>query len=203
MASTTVKRRRHIEPVPVASGHFLIAAAMMGAMIVLPFSPIANWISPPEKDATDVSNWQIGNVGKAKVTLITADYGLLGCNMEQAFDGAHCAYKGDTEAWPKDPAAPLDDNGTELIQPYRTWPDNKLVLIAGLWAEPNMALRLHREPSAGVDSKKLARFVADCELKFVGQVDRVKVRWSPGQAWQQEGAAMVARPVKCELGEEE
>lgn len=186
----------------MASGHFLIAAALLGAMIVIPFSPIANWISPPEKDATDVSNWQVGNVGKAKITLVTADYGQLGCNSDKAFEGAHCAYKADAEAWPKDPSEPLDDNGTNLIQPYRTWPDNRLVLIAGLWAEPNMAMRLHREPSAGVDQKKLSRFVSDCDLKFIGHVDNVKVRWSPGQGWQQEGAAMVARPVKCTLSEE-
>src|SRR5512135_2795964 len=117
MATATVKRRRPAEPIPVASGHFLIAAAMLGAMIVIPFSPIANWISPPEKDVTDVSNWQVGNVGKAKVTLITADYGQLGCNSDKSFENAHCAYKTDTEAWPKDANAPLDDNGTDLVQP--------------------------------------------------------------------------------------
>ncbi|GMV19934.1 MAG: hypothetical protein HS104_39290 [Polyangiaceae bacterium] len=202
MATTTVRRRRPKEPIPVASGHFLIAAAMLGAMIVLPFSPIANWISPPEKDVTDTAGWQVGSTGKAKVTLITADYELLGCNHPDTFDGARCSHKSDTEAHAKDPSAPLDDNGTNLVQPYRTWPDNKLILIAGLWAEPNMALRLHREPSAGVDQKKLSRFVTDCELKFVGRVENVKVRWSPGQAWVQEGAAMVARPVSCSLSPE-
>lgn len=186
----------------MASGHFLIAAALLGAMIVFPFSPLANWLSPPEKDSTDTSTWQVGNTGKAKVTLVTADYELLGCNHPDTFDGARCSHKADSETHAKDPAAPLDDNGTNLIQPYRTWPDNKLVLIAGLWAEPNMALRLHREPSAGVDQKKLSRFVADCELKFVGRVENVKVRWSPGQAWVQEGAAMIARPVGCSLAAE-
>jgi hypothetical protein len=202
MATTTVRRRRPREPIPVASGHFLIAAAFLGAMIVLPFSPLANWISPPEKDATDTSTWQVGNTGKAKVTLVTADYELLGCSHADTFDGARCAFKTETEAHAKDPSAPLDDNGTNLIQPYRTWPDNKLVLIAGLWAEPNMALRLHSEPSAGVDQKKLARFVADCELKFVGRLENIKVRWSPGQAWVPEGAAMIARPVSCSLAAE-
>ncbi|MCC6901054.1 MAG: hypothetical protein IT377_18895 [Polyangiaceae bacterium] len=202
MASTTVRRRRPKEPIPVASGHFLIAAALLGAMIVFPFSPLANWLSPPEKDSTDTSTWQVGNTGKAKVTLVTADYELLGCSHPDTFDGARCSHKADSEAHAKDPAAPLDDNGTNLIQPYRTWPDNKLVLIAGLWAEPNMALRLHREPSAGVDQKKLSRFVADCELKFVGRVENVKVRWSPGQAWVPEGAAMIARPVRCSLAAE-
>jgi hypothetical protein len=203
MASTKVKRRRPAEPIPVATGHFLIAAALLGAMIIFPFSPIANWIKPPEKDQTDTTNWQIGKVGEGKVTLITADYNQLGCDSDKSFDGAHCGNKTDTQAWPKDPSEPIDDNNASLIQPYRTWPDNKLILIAGLWAEPNMALRLHREPSAGVDQKRLARFVADCKLKFIGRMDSVKVRWSPGQGWQQEGATMVARPVSCSLGEEE
>lgn len=201
-AAPPPKRRRPAEPLPVASGHFLIAAALVGAMIIFPFSPIANWISPPQQEVTDTVGWQIGATGKAKVTLVTADYELLGCNSDVTADGAHCSHKTDTEAWPKDPTAPLDDNGRNLVQPYRTWPDNKLVLIAGLWAEPNMALRLHREPSAGVPQQKLARFVADCQLKFVGKVENVRVRWSPGQTWQQEGGAFVARPVSCTLSEE-
>jgi hypothetical protein len=175
---------------------------MLGAMIVIPFSPIANWISPPERDTTDTTNWAVGQVGKAKVTLITADYELLGCASEANAEGAHCVNKTDTEVWPKDPGQPLDDNGVNLIQPFRTWPDNKLVLIAGLWSESNMAMRLHREPSAGVDQKKLSRFVTDCDLRFIGRVDSVKVRWQPGQPWQQEGAAMIARPVSCTLSEE-
>src|SRR5258706_10643161 len=104
----SVKRRRPVDPPPVASGRFLVAASMLGAMIVIPFSPIANWISPPERDTTDVSTWNIGQTGKAKVTLITADYELLGCASDSNADNAHCAYKSETEAWPKDPGAPLD-----------------------------------------------------------------------------------------------
>jgi len=202
MATATVKRRRPPEPIPVASGWFLIAALMLGLMIVIPFSPIGNWLHREEPDFTDTRGWDVGKTGKAKLTLITADYGLLGCNSTVSIDGAHCAYKDDKAPWPKDPTAPLDDNGTNLIQPYRTHPDNKLLLIAGLWADPTMAMRLHREPSAGVQQAKLARFIATCELKFIGKVDAVKVRWSPGQQWVQEGGAMVARPVSCELSEE-
>jgi hypothetical protein len=200
MATTQVKRRRPAD-IPVASGWFLIAALLLGAMIVIPFSPIGNWIHKEEPDTTDLRNWEVGKTGRGRITLVTADYSQLGCNNPKAVDGAHCAFKSDTEAWPKDPSAPLDDNGANLIQPYRTI-DNKLVLIAGLWAEPNMAMRLHREPPAGVQTNKLARFIADCELRFVDKWDQVKVRWSPGQQWVGEGNAPVARAVSCKILEE-
>ncbi len=154
----------------------------------------------------------MGKTGKARVTLVTADYNQLGCNHEKPAAGAHCGFKTDTEAWPRDPTAPLDDNNANLIQPYRTI-DGKLVLIAGLWAEPNMAMRLHREPSAGVQTQKLSRFIADCELRFVDSWESVKVRWAPsqqwvtegpvnGELWKQPGSVLVARPVSCSLGEE-
>lgn len=200
MASTEVKRRRPAD-IPVASGWFLIAALMLGLMIVIPFSPIGGWLHKEEPDTTDMSNWDVGKTGRGRITLVTADYNQLGCSNPKAVDGAHCAFKGDNEPWPKDPSAPLDDNGANLIQPYRTI-DNKLVMIAGLWAEPNMAMRLHREPSAGVQAQKLSRFIADCELRFLDRWDAVKVRWSPGQPWVPEGAVLIARPVSCKLGDE-
>jgi hypothetical protein len=172
-------------------------------MVIIPFSPIANLITPAEPTGTDMSTWQVGNTGKLKVTLITADSKLLFCAADKVIDGAHCGYKTETDAWPADPSAPADDNDINVIQPYRTWPDNKLILIAGLWAEKHMAMRLHREPPAGVQPTTLARFVADCEVKFVGSLDAPKLRWNPGAAWQSEpGPAMVARPVNCVISEE-
>lgn len=200
MATTQVKRRRPAD-IPVASGWFLVAALLLGLMIVIPFSPIGNWLHKEEPDTTDLSGWDVGKQGRGRITLVTADYTQLGCNHPKLVDGAHCAFKSDTEAWPKDPAAPLDDNGANVIAPYRTI-DNKLVLIAGLWAEPNMAMRLHREPSAGVQTQKLARFIADCELRFLDKWEQVKVRWSPGQQWVMESNALVARPVSCKLDAE-
>lgn len=208
MATTAVKgpnarRRKAAEPVPVASGRFWIAAALVGAMIVIPFSPIANWFKPPDRDITDKSQWSVGNTTKVQITLVTADYNLLFCASDKVVDGAHCTYKTETEQWDSDPTKPVDDNKADIIQPYRTWPDNQLILVAGLWAEPNMALRLHREPSSGVAQQKLARFVAVCDVKFVGEIPNPKLRWNPGGPWQSEGGtALVARPISCTLGEE-
>lgn len=194
--------KRVAEPVPVASGWFWFAAALVAAMVVIPFSPISNWISPKAPENHNVAEWQVGKTAKVRVTLITADFGLLSCAAETEADGAHCASKSETEVWPADPSQPLDDNKASLIQPFRTWPDNQLILIAGLWAEPNMALRLHREPSAGVDSKKLSRFTAECEVKFIGQIAQPKLRWNPGGPWQPEGSTViVARPISCTIDE--
>jgi hypothetical protein len=134
-----------------------------------------------------------------RITLITADYNLLACAAEQSVAGKHCAYKTETEAWPRDPSEPIDDNKKNIIQPYRTWPDNKLVLVAGLWADPAVAMRLHREPPDGVAAKKLARFVVECRSKFIGRLDDPKLRWQPGQAWIREGAAFVAEPESCSI----
>src|SRR5262249_51528415 len=106
------------------------------------------------------------------------------------------------EIWPRDPRTPIDDNKKSIIQPYRTWPDNKLVLVAGLWADPVVAMRLHREPPYVVPEKKLARFVVDCEMKFIGRIEDSKLRWGPGQQWQKEGAAWVAKPTSCKLKDE-
>ncbi|MBX3131390.1 MAG: hypothetical protein KF718_32025 [Polyangiaceae bacterium] len=207
MATTTAGRRRArsappAEPLPVVSGRFWIAGTFVAAMVLIPFSPLGAWLTPKAPQPHDLGQWQEGNTSNVRLTLITADASLLFCASDQSVDGAKCAFRTEAEQWPVDPAAALDDNKKNVIQPYRTFPDNKLILVAGLWAEPNMALRNHREPSAGVQSTKLARFIASCDVKFVGKLDAPKLRWNPGGPWQSEGAAMVARPVNCALAQE-
>jgi hypothetical protein len=192
-------RRRPPEPVPVFSGRLLIAAAILAVMLIVPFTFsrfVPQEAAPP---TTDVRDWQVGNTANVRITLITADFNLLGCAAPQALEGKHCANKSESEPWPSDPSAPLDDNKANIIQPFRTYPDNKLIMVAGLWADPTMALRLHREPSAGVRADKLARFVANCKVKFIGKLDAPKLRWQPGGPWQNEGPALVAQPVECKL----
>jgi hypothetical protein len=189
------------EPIPVIGGRFLIAAGFVLAMILIPFSPIGR-AEPKGPEPTDMASWTPGGTGRVRITLITADYQKLTCAAEQQFEGNHCAYKSESELWPRDPGAPLDDNKKNVIQPYRTWPDNKLVLVAGLWADPVVAMRLHREPPQVVVEKKLARFVVDCEMKFLGKLEDSKLRWGPGQQWQKEGAAWVIKPTSCKLKED-
>jgi hypothetical protein len=197
-ARKVATRRRPPEPVPVFGGRLLVAAAILAAMLIVPFT-CSRLFSPEPERGTDVSQWKIGEVANVRITLITADFNLLACAADQAINGKHCAHKTETEPWPADPAAPVDDNKAKLIQPYRTYPDNKLILVAGLWADPTMALRLHREPSTGVRADKLARFVANCKVRFTGRLEAPKLRWQPGQPWQSEGPALVGEPVECNL----
>jgi hypothetical protein len=176
---------------------------MIGALILLPFSPIGSWIERAGPKPHNVNQWQAGSVGNVRVTVITADYNHLTCASPTALEGAHCAYKSESEVWPRAADAPIDDNKANVIQPYRTVPDDKLVLIAGLWAEPAVAMRLHREPPGSAPNKKLVRFVVDCEVKFLGKLDDAKLRWNTQGQWVDEGQAMVARPQKCKIEEPE
>ena len=202
------KRRRQVEDDdenPVVAGRFLLALVLMLAAVILPSSKIGQAMEPAEPEATKVGSWTVGYDGVVRITLVTADYNLLGCASEQSFDGAHCAYKSQTEAWPRDPSETYEDNNNRLniIQPYRTWYDNKLVFVTGLWATPEVAYRLHQEPSVGILPEKLARFAVECQVRFIGRFDAVKLRWTPQQSWvDPDGPAWVARAKTCKLIDE-
>jgi hypothetical protein len=201
-ARPTVKRRprrRDEDPIPVISGRMTVAVSLIGALILIPFSPIGRWIERKGPANHDLSAWRQGEVSSVRLTLITADYNLLDCASPTEVGGAHCAFKAPNEAWPRDPSAPLDDNKANLIQPYRTVPDDKLILVAGVWNDPAVAMRLHREPPNSAPAKKLVRFVANCQMKFIGRLEDARLRWNPSAEWVDEGASMVARPEHCEV----
>jgi hypothetical protein len=200
------RTRRDVEDdLPLFSGRLVIAAVFIVLMVVFPMSKLGDWIEPRKTttENTDLSKWVVGGSGRVQITLITADYNLLTCASQLAVAGKHCAYKSETELWPRDPNAPIDDNKKDIIQPYRTWPDNKLILVAGLWADPAVALRLQREPPAGVPQKKLSRFIADCEMRFIGQLSSPRLRWPSTPQWLNEGDSIVAQPVSCKIQTQE
>jgi hypothetical protein len=200
------------EGVVVVGGRFLWIAIVLGTVVfVTECTAIGRYIEP-KTQFTNTGVWQIGRTADVSLTLITADSARLACAQEQAIegDGAHCGWRTETEPWPRDPAAPLDDNNRDVIQPYRTAPDNKLILVAGLWADPQVAKRLHREPFQGVQEKKLARFVVDCKMKFVGSFADAKLRWGSGAKFASpppadkvlDGRLIVARPERCGVREQ-
>lgn len=189
----------------VIGGRFLIAGGLMLAAAVLPHSKLGEMMEPPEPEATHVESFAVGSKSTVRITLVTADYNLLACASEQAFDGVHCAYKTPTDAWPREPNEGNDDanNKLNIVQPYRTWYDNKLVFVAGLWSRPDVAFRLHQEPALGILPDKLARFAVECQLKFVGRMDAPKLRWNPQQSWvDPDGPAWVGRAETCKLIDE-
>lgn len=201
-ARPAVRRTDEEEPTPVIGGRFLSAAVILGLMVLIPASPIGNMLEPGDPPGTDTSNWKEGGKGKVILTVVTADAPALTCASPQAFEGKHCAYKTESEAWPRDPGAPLDDNKANTIQPYRTWLDNKLVLVSGVWAQPSLAMRVHREPPGNLSPDKLARFTAECQVHFAGKMEKPVLRWSPGQSWATEQPTMVAVADECHVIDE-
>ncbi len=196
------KRAPVVEETPVISGRFLTAAGIIGALTILPMSPIGATLEPKEPPRSAVSEWKVGGKSTLRITLVTADYAGLACASDKEFEGKHCANKSESEAWPRDPSAPLDDNKANIIQPYRTWHDNKLVRVAGLWATPALATRLHIEPPGNLLPEKLARFVTECQVRFVGEIEKPKLKWGPNSSWNADPntpVVQVAVPESCQL----
>ena len=196
------KRPAVVEETPVIGGRFLVAAGIVGALTILPMSPIGATLEPKEPPRSQTQEWKVGGKSTLRITLVTADYSGLACAFDKEFEGKHCANKSENEAWPRDPNAPLDDNKANVIQPYRTWNDNRLVLVAGLWATPAMATRLHIEPPGNLLPEKLARFVTECKVHFVGEMEKPKLKWGPSSTWNADPntpMVPVAVPDSCQL----
>jgi hypothetical protein len=186
---------------PVISGRFWLAVFAVVLLGYVPFSPLNEKLKPPEPVPENTQAWHQGGKVRIGVTLITADYDRLMCASEQKVGEGHCANKSESQPWPREPGDPVDDNKANVIQPYRTFPNNQLILIQGLWAEPALATRLHDEPST-LPEKKQSRFVVECDATFTGQMQNPKLRWQATQSWNTERSAWVAKVSNCSLIED-
>ena len=202
-ASSAHRRPRRPDPedeaAPVLSGRLMIATLVLAGMAMVPFMGIGKAFEKSKDMPSDTGEWKIGGTAKVHVTLVTADYNKLNCFADKSFEGKHCQYQTETQAFRPEPNAAIDDNKKDLIQPYRTHGTNKLIFIAGLWATPALSTRLHFETPRGVAENKLARFVAECDVRFVGQLKNPGVRWSPSGKWIHEGDPLVAIPNSCRI----
>jgi hypothetical protein len=201
-ARSASRRAVEDEPTPVIGGRFLGAAAILGLTVLIPSSPLGGLFEPSDPPGTDTNAWQTGQKSSLILTVTTADEAALTCGSTESFEGRHCAYKTENELWPRDPQAPLDDNKANIIQPYRTWLDNKLILVSGVWAQPSLAMRVHREPPGNLSPDRLARFTAECKVHFGGRMEKPDLRWSPGQSWVMEQPTMVAIADECKVIDE-
>lgn len=151
------------------------------------------------KQPKAVATWAVGSEADVELTLITADAKRLSCAHDQTIDGVHCGFTANKSRWRRVQNAPFDDNDEQVIQPYRTADTNALLLVSGLWAEPELALRVHREPPMLDNVDKHLRFVAYCRVRFVGELESVSTRWDTKGKWVEEPRAFVAKPVSCTL----
>lgn len=190
------------EETPIIGGRYLTAAAVIGGLTLLPMSCLGQKLEPKDPPPSAVSEWKVGGSSTLRITLVTADYSGLACASDKEFAGKHCANKSESESWPRDPNAPLDDNKANIIQPYRTWNDNRLVMVAGMWATPALATRLHIEPPGNLLPEKLARFVVECKVHFVGELEKPKLKWGPSSSWNADPntpKVPIAVPDSCQL----
>jgi hypothetical protein len=194
MASAASSRQKKAitkaPPVPALGGRLFIAIGFVLSMAILN-SPLAErptdwmkeWLKIEETKPVDMTKWEPGQVYDISITLVTADYDKLACAYDKEVGGAHCEYKTESQRWPKDPDAPVDNNNKDVIQPYSAVPDNALVMVAGLWAQPEVAMRLHAEPPEGTEVKKLARFIAHCKVRPVERAENISIRWNKDDKW--------------------
>lgn len=194
-------RRDEPEPIPVLGGRLLNAAIAGFGMLIVFFFDGA--IKTPEPAPTDMSGWHVGGRSKVRLTIITMDFERLTCASPQTFGPERCEYKTETQPFTREPGEPIDDNKQHIIQPYRTYPDNQLILVSGVWAHPAIATRMHIEPWAGIAEQRQMRFVAECEVEFLGQLDSPKLRWKPDQNWNTETKPWVAKSLSCKIGDTE
>lgn len=191
---------------PVLSGRLVAVVALFVAMVFIPLSPLSSVIAKKAPSPTQMNQWKVGSEATVHLTVITADYNKLACAHPEAVGAYHCAYADERKPWPPVDGAPLDDNKQSIIQPYRTT-DGALLLIGGLWAQPEIATRLHNEPPTAVPENKLARFVVECRVRFLAEWQEPLVRWAPGQSFARQGngpddkpkTAPVAEPIECHI----
>lgn len=141
--------------------------------------------------------WVEGVTRRVGITVVTKDADRLACASDKVFDNTRCEFQQNKQRWPKVEGAIVDDNGVDLVVPYRTTVGNHLVFIAGLWDPPATAFRRHREPSRSIPEAKLKRFTALCDLHFIGKHDSVELRWDYSKPWYTERAVAVARAKDC------
>jgi hypothetical protein len=190
-------------PREVLSGRMWTVLICITLAWFLPFwEKLDGVVQPPGPRKVYPEKWAVGGKARVPLTVITSDYNNLGCASATVIDGARCAHSADQRFQLPEPTAPLDDNKANIIQPYSTYPDNHVVMVAGLWAQPVVASRLHNEPPNGKPDNTLMRFTVTCDLSFVGKLTDFSVRWRPSDNWYRPQPALVARPSNCVIGDD-
>lgn len=136
-----------------------------GAVAVVVFF-VLNTESGPDVDPGDVLD--------ANITLVTADRNDLDCLAAEGVDAYKCGFA--TEKTPRAVEERLK------LRPFLTL-DRQLYLVPGLFLEPAIEARYKAEPP-DKPRTQLKRFTAKCKVKIVGELDNVRLRWSPGGQWE-------------------
>ena len=180
----------------------LLLTLLIGAMACdLVHERAARTLSPDPVSSPKPRQWRKGHTATLDITLTTAGYHGLDCAAEGHLEGYRCQYKQNLSRfeWPKvtPRPVPVDNNRGYFIQPYRTAHNDHLLFIAGLWATPEVAYHVHLRPVHKAGTPDPVRFIARCQLRFLGELNNVFSRWRVDGPWQSHTKAPVALAERC------
>jgi hypothetical protein len=130
-----------------------------------------------------------GDVVAADITLVTADRADVQCAAAAGIDQYRCEFVDEKTPW----------KGEEqnTLKPFYTL-DRHLYLIPGLFLQPQLQERFKSEPPDKARDL-LKRFTARCNLRILGKVGGVRVRWVPNSAWTGPEEVEAASIIDCKV----
>jgi hypothetical protein len=130
-----------------------------------------------------------GSTVAADITLVTSDRADVDCAAATGIGEFRCGFTDENMAWNGDEA--------KKLKPFYTT-DRHLYLVPGLFLQPALQDRYKSEPP---DKPRdlLKRFTAKCNLKILGKVGGVKVRWLASGAWSDPQEVEAASVVDCKV----
>lgn len=132
---------------------------------------------------------KVGTTLSGDITLVTADRNELDCAAKNGVQNFQCGFDG--ESRPRQ----IDDR--QKLRPFMTL-DRQLYLIPGLFFDPAIEARYKTE-LPNKPRSELKRFTAKCQVKVVGELAGVKLRWGPDAEWEAPRKAAVATVSNCHV----
>jgi hypothetical protein len=130
-----------------------------------------------------------GSTVSADITLITSDRADVDCAAATGIGDYRCGFSDENMPWNGDEA--------KKLKPFYTT-DRHLYLIPGLFLQPALQERYKAEPP-GKPRDQLKRFTAKCELKILGKVGGVRVRWLATGTWSNPEEVEAATVESCKV----
>jgi hypothetical protein len=132
----------------------------------------------------------VGDTVSADITLITSDRADVDCSSAGAVEPYHCGFTDENMTWKGDEK--------NKLKPFYTV-DRHLYLVPGLFEGSALQERYKSEPPEGKARDSLKRFTAKCNLKIVGKMGGVKVRWLSTGTWSNPEEVEVATVIGCKV----
>jgi hypothetical protein len=163
------------QPAPAsASGKKVFIGLGVGAVVIIG-AALAMQKTPQSANT-------VGSTVAADITLVTSDRADVDCAAASGIETYRCGFTDENMPW----------NGDEKnkLKPFYTT-DRHLYLVPGLFTNAAVKARYDSEPPTK-PRDQLKRFTAKCDLKIIGKVAGVRVRWLTTAPW--------SNPEEIEVG---